>query len=229
MLAAVRERGPVRSADFERTDGKAGGWWEWKTEKRALEMLFTAGELMIARRHNFQRIYDLRERVLPAWDDAGLPPLERCGARWRSRPSARWASPRRAGCRLLPHRQEGDRATFVGAGATRARCSRVRSRAGSEPAYVHPDNRKLLKAAAAGELAPGADHAALAVRPAGVGPRARARGVRLRLPDRVLHARAEAALRLLHAADPAPRRARRPARPEGAPQGGRLRGQGAAP
>jgi uncharacterized protein YcaQ len=76
VLDVVRERGPVRSSDFVRTDGKAGGWWEWKPEKRALESLFTAGELMVARRHNFQRIYDLRERVLPSWDDSQLPTLE---------------------------------------------------------------------------------------------------------------------------------------------------------
>ena len=38
LLDYVRARGAVRAADFERTDGKAGGWWEWKTEKRALEM-----------------------------------------------------------------------------------------------------------------------------------------------------------------------------------------------
>jgi uncharacterized protein len=72
----IRERGPVRAADFERRDGKAGGWWEWKTEKRALEMLFTAGELMIARRQNFQRVYDLRERVLKTSDDKNLPSRE---------------------------------------------------------------------------------------------------------------------------------------------------------
>src|ERR1044071_7399382 len=76
LLAYIRERGAVRSVDFARTDGKAGGWWEWKTEKRALETLFTAGELMIARRINFQRVYDLRERVLPAWDDELLPSEE---------------------------------------------------------------------------------------------------------------------------------------------------------
>src|SRR5215210_1736113 len=76
LLALIRERGPVRSTDFVRTDGKRGGWWEWKPEKRALEMLFTAGELMIARRDKFQRIYDLRERVLPAWDDSRLPTQE---------------------------------------------------------------------------------------------------------------------------------------------------------
>jgi len=73
LLAHVRERGAVRSSDFARGEGRGGGWWDWKTEKRALEMLFTAGELMIARRHNFQRVYDLRERVRPGWDDSRLP------------------------------------------------------------------------------------------------------------------------------------------------------------
>ncbi len=75
MLLHIRERGPVRSADFVRNDGITGGWWEWKPEKKALEMLFTAGDLMVARRHNFQRIYDLRERVLPSWNDRDLPPI----------------------------------------------------------------------------------------------------------------------------------------------------------
>ncbi|MBI3286358.1 MAG: YcaQ family DNA glycosylase [Burkholderiales bacterium] len=65
----IRQNGASRSADFERSDGKSGGWWEWKPEKRSLEVLFTTGELMVARRHNFQRVYDLRERVHPQWDD----------------------------------------------------------------------------------------------------------------------------------------------------------------
>jgi len=77
VLRAIREKGPVRSADFERTDGRpGGGWWGWKPEKRALELLFTAGELMVARRERFQRVYDLRERVLPAWRDEMLRPAE---------------------------------------------------------------------------------------------------------------------------------------------------------
>ncbi|CAN5628906.1 crosslink repair DNA glycosylase YcaQ family protein [soil metagenome] len=75
VLATIREKGPVRSADFERTDGQKGGWWNWKVEKQVLEHLHTIGQLMIARRQNFQRIYDLRERVLPDWDDVATPPL----------------------------------------------------------------------------------------------------------------------------------------------------------
>ena len=76
LLTRIREHGPVRSADFERTDGARSGWWNWKDEKTALEGLWMQGDLMIAKRHNFQRLYDLRERILPDWDDARTPSLE---------------------------------------------------------------------------------------------------------------------------------------------------------
>jgi uncharacterized protein YcaQ len=75
VLARIREGGPVRSADFERSDGQKGnGWWDWKEEKLALELLLTRGDLMVSRRLNFHRFYDLRERVLPGWDDSQAPP-----------------------------------------------------------------------------------------------------------------------------------------------------------
>jgi uncharacterized protein len=51
---------PVRA--FE---GRSGPMWGWKPEKRALEHLFAAGELAIAGRQGFQRLYDLPERVIP--------------------------------------------------------------------------------------------------------------------------------------------------------------------
>src|SRR5215207_2449992 len=81
VLARLREGGEVRSAEFARADGRVGGWWEWKPEKRALEHLFAAGELMISRRDpNFYRVYDLREhvlkRALPGWEDALAPTSE---------------------------------------------------------------------------------------------------------------------------------------------------------
>jgi uncharacterized protein YcaQ len=73
VLQHIRENGPTRSVDFERTDGIKGQWWDWKEEKRALEALFARGDLMIAERQRFQRVYDLRERILPSWDDTQLP------------------------------------------------------------------------------------------------------------------------------------------------------------
>lgn len=68
LLAFVRENGPVRSSDFTAEPGSSGGWWNWKEEKILLEALFTEGSLVVARRERFQRVYDLPERVLPAWD-----------------------------------------------------------------------------------------------------------------------------------------------------------------
>ncbi|RQU11138.1 winged helix-turn-helix domain-containing protein [Burkholderia cenocepacia] len=78
LLARIREQGPVRSADFAREDGvKGNGWWDRKPEKRHLEVLFTTGDLMVSERRNFQRVYDVRERVLPDWDDTrDLPPRD---------------------------------------------------------------------------------------------------------------------------------------------------------
>ncbi|HXH39756.1 MAG TPA: crosslink repair DNA glycosylase YcaQ family protein [Thermoanaerobaculia bacterium] len=65
VMAHIRSAGEVKSSHFERIDGQSGGWWNLKPEKRALEYLFSAGALMVARRERFQRVYDLRERVLP--------------------------------------------------------------------------------------------------------------------------------------------------------------------
>jgi len=71
VLAQVRERGPLASRDFEDTRDERGPWWDWKPAKTALELLFARGYLMVDRRENFQRFYDLAGRVLPA--GAGVP------------------------------------------------------------------------------------------------------------------------------------------------------------
>lgn len=70
LLRHIEQYGPVRSADFKAPAGQKPGWWAWKPHKRHLENLFSAGELMVTERRNFQRVYDLRQRVLPEWDDS---------------------------------------------------------------------------------------------------------------------------------------------------------------
>ncbi|MFZ3150770.1 MAG: crosslink repair DNA glycosylase YcaQ family protein [Anaerolineaceae bacterium] len=72
ILEYIQHNGAVKSADFKNGESR-GGWWNWKVEKVALEYLYYRGDLMIARRQGFQRVYDLRERVLPNWDDTQLP------------------------------------------------------------------------------------------------------------------------------------------------------------
>jgi uncharacterized protein YcaQ len=154
MLAHIRENGPVRTSDFERTDGKAGGWWNWKVEKEALEALHLTGELMIARREGFQRVYDLRERVLPGWDDARAASSEEMqrevvlrAVRELGVVRARWAHD---SYQLMKKGIAAQLERLADEGALlRARCGEWR-----ETLYLHPESVKAAKAAVAGKLTP---------------------------------------------------------------------------
>lgn len=74
VLGAIRERGALPSRAFEGTGPMPGEMWNWKPAKRALEHLFAAGEVVIAGRDGFQRLYDLPERVIPRrYLDAPVP------------------------------------------------------------------------------------------------------------------------------------------------------------
>jgi uncharacterized protein YcaQ len=156
-IARVRERlagGPVRSADFAREDGRKGAWWDWKPEKRALETLHTLGDLMISARVNFHRVYDLRERVLPSWDDRDAPPLDEArrdlmlrAVRALGIATPAWAAdyfrtPKREAPGLLEELAEEGR-------LLRASIDGVKG-----PAYVHPANARLMRAAVAGRIVP---------------------------------------------------------------------------
>ena len=61
----IRDEGPLRSADME-GEGRTGkGWWDLGVMKRVAASLWSSGELAIRERRNFQRTYDLAERVIP--------------------------------------------------------------------------------------------------------------------------------------------------------------------
>jgi uncharacterized protein YcaQ len=152
VMAEVQARGTVRSADFERSDGEASGWWNWKVEKRVLEHLLNVGELMVARRHNFQRVYAPRAAVLPAWDDAAAPEYETVQRALALRAvqclgvaTARWAPDYfrqpRSECAALLARLAAEGALLS------ARIEGI-----DAPVYIHPANRELAEAAAAGKL-----------------------------------------------------------------------------
>ncbi|MCP2266154.1 winged helix-turn-helix domain-containing protein [Promicromonospora thailandica] len=56
---------------------KRGTWWDWSTEKRVVEHLFFTGEVVSAGRNTqFERLYDLPERVLPASALGEVPEAE---------------------------------------------------------------------------------------------------------------------------------------------------------
>ncbi len=73
VLKRIQTEGPLRSRDFEAKSRASKGWWDWKPTKHALEQLFMQGDLMISGREGFQKLYDLRERVLPAGVDTRFP------------------------------------------------------------------------------------------------------------------------------------------------------------
>jgi hypothetical protein len=68
VLKLVREQGPIRASEVggPKRVRQAGEMWNWNDGKKALEYLFFAGEVAAERRVNFERLYDLPERVLPA-------------------------------------------------------------------------------------------------------------------------------------------------------------------
>lgn len=66
VLRSVREQGALGAGSLSSRTERAGPWWDWSAEKHALEWLFAAGEVTVAGRRGFERLYDLPERVIPA-------------------------------------------------------------------------------------------------------------------------------------------------------------------
>ena len=78
LMRQVKQRvireGPLTARDFKDTKRrKRGTWWDWKPAKTALEMLLWQGDFMIRERRNFERVYDLAERVIPSDVDQTFP------------------------------------------------------------------------------------------------------------------------------------------------------------
>ncbi|MES1247776.1 MAG: crosslink repair DNA glycosylase YcaQ family protein [Actinomycetota bacterium] len=80
VLDALAEHGPLPSRFFE---GKgSGGMWNWKPAKVVLEALHSGGRIVIAGRENFQRLYALREDILPPELFEGPAPTRDEYVRW---------------------------------------------------------------------------------------------------------------------------------------------------
>lgn len=62
----IEHEGPLMARHFEAPNRKSGPWWDWKPAKAALEYWWRTGELAIPRREQFQKVYDLTHRVVPA-------------------------------------------------------------------------------------------------------------------------------------------------------------------
>ncbi len=66
VLEEVRDRGPLSAREVSDAVSRKGAWWSWSDAKVALEALFATGDVTVSERVNFERRYDLPERVLPA-------------------------------------------------------------------------------------------------------------------------------------------------------------------
>jgi uncharacterized protein YcaQ len=164
LLDHVSRHGAMKAADFTAGErgsrsGRSAGWWSWKREKAWLEAWLALGELMIARRDGFHRVYDLTSRVFPAGGGLALPTaaaarrevIERT-VRALGVAEARFVhdyfrtKPRLSDDDLRPLVEDGTLAVASVEGWKR-------------PGYVHRDHVALAARIAGGELAP--THSAL--------------------------------------------------------------------
>ena len=61
----VAERGPISAGGLSMGGKSTGPWWGWSKGKIAIELLFRQGRVAVAGRRNFERLYDIPERVFP--------------------------------------------------------------------------------------------------------------------------------------------------------------------
>lgn len=157
VMDRIRERlraeGPLRTSDLEIPEASRGDWWGWRPEKRAIEELYYSGEVTIARRERFHRVYDLTERVRPGALD-GDPPTEEEVERAFALKAVRALG-------VTPARWVSDyfrRYKTVAAKTTQALAAEGALRTvhvpelGKEPCYVHPDHWELAEQAAGERL-----------------------------------------------------------------------------
>ena len=204
---------------------RAGAWWNWKDEKTALECLVLAGELMVARRQNFQRVYDLRSRILPGWDDgpelANVPGREEVQQLLALRAVQALGVARAAWVPDYYRQYKTGNTQRLEALAEAGSLRRVQIESLPGPAYLDP----LAPA-------PEAQNFTSVLSPFDPIVWDRQRLKELHNFDytiEVLHSRRQTQLRILHPAHPAQRQDRGAAGPQSPPQAGCVRGQSHRP
>ncbi len=153
----IRHNGAARAADFERKEGRSGSWWQWKPAKIALEHLYNVGDLMIANRVNFQRVYDLKERVLPEDVDTTEPTHEEMRLRLVENSMRSLGVCQPAQLSDYTHMRRNDAkpviARFLADGTLVPVKARLMDGKTSE-LVVHGEDARLVEKAADGDLAP---------------------------------------------------------------------------
>jgi len=62
----ILARGPITASEVIDGGRSSGSWGGWSKGRQAIEFLFRQGRVAVAGRRNFERLYDIPERVFPA-------------------------------------------------------------------------------------------------------------------------------------------------------------------
>lgn len=158
VFAEVAARGPCTARDLDDGQGRERThWgWNWSWTKRALEYLFASGRVAIAGRNSqFERLYDLPERVLPAQVLAAepLPPYDaHLDLVVRAGRALGVASARSiADYYRLPM---SDTLRAIARATASGALEVVQVEGWREPAYLHPEARRPRRAQASALLSP---------------------------------------------------------------------------
>jgi hypothetical protein len=221
----VQRDGAIMAREIKADGHVSGGWWNWHPNKTALEYFWRTGKFAIAGRSNFQKVYDLVERVIPAEfhepevsredfvDWACRSALARLGFATHGEIAAFWAllSPDEAKAWVTAHRDELTEVLIEPALGGKPR-----------PSWAFAD----FPTVDTGYPEPPAAHPrAQPVRSDDPRPQPYRTPFRLLLPHRDLRARAEAGIRLLRLPAAGRRPADRPHRHESRPQARNARRQ----
>jgi uncharacterized protein len=155
LYEEIKRRGPLAASDFENAGPRTGPWWGRSDGKRALEYLFWCGRLTTSTRRNFERVYDLTERVLPKAALAAPVPDKEAAQRQLLMIAARALGiatepDLRDYFRLRPAESQPRLAELVEAGQLQP----VAVRGWRHPAYLHPEARLPRRVEARALLSP---------------------------------------------------------------------------
>jgi hypothetical protein len=153
VLQAVKGMGPICSSDFN-TKRIDTGWGSVKEEKIALDYLFACGELMIPYRKKFRRYYDLRERVLPDWDDSQAPNLKRARRKLVLKAVRALGVGREDWVADYLYFSKTEIPPVLSELAEEGLLIPAEVGGWDKPLYIHPDQIETIKAAEAGSLQP---------------------------------------------------------------------------
>jgi len=158
LVAEVRDRGASTARDLD--DGlpraKDNWGWNWSRTRRVLDYLYTAGDLAIAGRNNqFEILYDLPERVIPATVLAQpTPTLEEAHRELVRRAARSHGVATVQDLRDYYRMSVADTALAVGALVEEGELLPVRVEGWARPAYLHRDARLPRRVHARAVLSP---------------------------------------------------------------------------